>query len=154
MESTERFDSFADEITRLPDGRYCTPIPWKTDKWRLQRNLKMASCRIDSTLVRLRKNPQDLADYDKEIQQLITNQFVDKADMEYDGHHMHVFAPSSSVSERQIDNKNSTRFRRSSQNKIRTEFERSVGDGTKPESGSPISNYAIPDESLRLDRRH
>jgi hypothetical protein len=39
-ESDERFDSFADEITRLPDGRYCTPIPWKTDKWRLQRNLK------------------------------------------------------------------------------------------------------------------
>jgi hypothetical protein len=71
VESTERFDSFADEITRLPDGRYCTPIPWKTDKWRLQRNLKMASCRIDSTLVRLRKNLQDLADYDKEIQQLI-----------------------------------------------------------------------------------
>ena len=32
VESTERFDSFADEITRLPDGRYCTPIPWKTDK--------------------------------------------------------------------------------------------------------------------------
>jgi hypothetical protein len=27
VESTERFDSFADEITRLPDGRYCTPIP-------------------------------------------------------------------------------------------------------------------------------
>ena len=39
-ESDKRFDSFADEITRLTDGRYCTPIPWKTDKWRLQRNLK------------------------------------------------------------------------------------------------------------------
>ena len=50
----------------------------------------MASCRIDSTLVRLRKNPQDLADYDKAIQQLITNQFVDKADMEYDGHHTYL----------------------------------------------------------------
>jgi hypothetical protein len=90
VESDERFDSFADEITRLPDGRYCTPIPWKTDKWRLQRNLKMASCRIDRTLTRLRKNQQDLSDYDSKIQQLITNQFVEKADMEYDGYHMYL----------------------------------------------------------------
>ena len=40
--------------------------------------------------VKLRNNPQDLADYDKEIQQLITNKFVDKADMEYDGYHAYL----------------------------------------------------------------
>jgi hypothetical protein len=50
----------------------------------------MASCRIDSTLTRLRKNQQDLTDYDREIQQLITNQFVEKVDMEYDGYHTYL----------------------------------------------------------------
>ena len=48
--------------------------------------LKKASCRLESALTRLRKIPQDLSDYDREIQQLITNQFVEKAVMEYDGH--------------------------------------------------------------------
>jgi hypothetical protein len=37
LESEDRYDSFDEKITRLPDGRYCTPIPWSTDKWRLQK---------------------------------------------------------------------------------------------------------------------
>jgi hypothetical protein len=32
VESEERFDSLADEITRLPAGRYSTPILCKADK--------------------------------------------------------------------------------------------------------------------------
>ena len=73
------FDAFEDEITRLPDGRYSTPIPWTTDKWRLdrnlqlatgrlernlqlatgrlERNLQLATGRLESALIRLRKSP-------------------------------------------------------------------------------------------------
>ena len=90
VESDSRFDTFEDEITRLPDGRYSTPIPWTTDKWRLERNLQLATGRLESTLIRLRKSPQDLMDYEKEIQQLMDNQFVEVADLNYDGHHTYL----------------------------------------------------------------
>ncbi len=90
VESNSRFDTFEDEITRLPDGRYSTPIPWTTDKWRLERNLQLATGRLEKTLIRLRKSPQDLVDYEKEIQQLIDNQFVEVADLDYDGHHTYL----------------------------------------------------------------
>ena len=43
----------------------------------------MATRSLESTLVWLRKSPQD-------FQQLIDNQFVDVADMEYDGHHTYL----------------------------------------------------------------
>jgi hypothetical protein len=39
VEPDDRFNYFEKAITRLPEGRYCTPIPWKTDKWRLRKNL-------------------------------------------------------------------------------------------------------------------
>jgi hypothetical protein len=39
VEPDDRFNCFEEEITRLPEGRYCTPTPWKTDKWRLKKNL-------------------------------------------------------------------------------------------------------------------
>jgi hypothetical protein len=90
VESNSRFDAFEDEITCLPDGRYSTPIPWTTDKWRLERDLQLATGRLESTLIRLRKSPQDLMDYEKEIQQLIDNQFVEVADLDYDGHHTYL----------------------------------------------------------------
>ncbi len=73
VESNSRFDAFEDEITRLPDGRYCKPIPWTTDKRRWERNLQLVTGRLESTLVRLRRSPQDLVYYEKEIQQLIDN---------------------------------------------------------------------------------
>ena len=93
VESNSRFDAFEDVITRLPDGRYCTPFPWTTVKWSLKTNLQLVTGRLKSTLVRLRRSwyfsTQDLVDYEKEIhQQMIDNQFVEVADMEYDGHHM------------------------------------------------------------------
>lgn len=50
----------------------------------------MATGRLESTLARMRKTPQDLANYSNEIQQLIDNQFVDKADMEFEGYHTYV----------------------------------------------------------------
>ena len=50
----------------------------------------MATGGLESTLARMRKTPQDLADYNNEIQQLIDNQFVEKADMEYEGHQTYV----------------------------------------------------------------
>jgi hypothetical protein len=55
VEPENKFGSFEDEITRLPDGRYCTPIPWTTDKWRLNRNLQSVAGRIESTLERFRQ---------------------------------------------------------------------------------------------------
>lgn len=39
VEPGDRFNCFEEEITRHPEGRYCNPIPWKTDKWRLHKNL-------------------------------------------------------------------------------------------------------------------
>ncbi len=57
VDSNSCFDAFEDEITRLPDGRYSTPIPWTTDKWRLERNLQLATGRLESALIRLRKSP-------------------------------------------------------------------------------------------------
>ncbi|KZS10711.1 Uncharacterized protein APZ42_024759, partial [Daphnia magna] len=33
VEPKNLLSSFGDKITRQEDGRYCTPIPWKTDKW-------------------------------------------------------------------------------------------------------------------------
>jgi hypothetical protein len=63
VEPNNRFDRFEDEITRLPDARYCTPLPWTTDQWRLQRNFHLTAGRLENTLARLRKTPQDLADY-------------------------------------------------------------------------------------------
>jgi hypothetical protein len=56
----------------------------------LQRNFHLTAGRLESTLARLRKTPQDLADYSYEIQQLIDKKFVEEADMEYDGHHTYV----------------------------------------------------------------
>ncbi len=90
VEPNDRFDSFEEEISRLPDGRYCTPLPWTTDRWRLERNFHLTAGKLESTLARLRKTPQDLADYSNEIQQLIDKQFVEKADMEFDGHYTYV----------------------------------------------------------------
>jgi hypothetical protein len=90
VEPNNRFDRFEDEITRFPDGRYCTPLPWTADQWRLQRNFHLTAGRLESTLARLRKTPHDLTDYSYEIQQLIEKKFVEEADMEYDGHHMYV----------------------------------------------------------------
>lgn len=90
MESNNRFGRFEDEITRLSHGRYYTPLPWTTDQRRLQRNFHLTTGRLESTLARLRKTPQDITDYSYEIQQLIEKQVVEKADMEFDGHHMYV----------------------------------------------------------------
>jgi hypothetical protein len=83
VESNGRFDSFDKDITRQLDGRYCTPIPWAIDKWRLEKNHQMASGRLQSMLNRLRKSPDDLANYTKEIEQLKTNKFVEEADIDY-----------------------------------------------------------------------
>ena len=78
VEAKDRFDSFDEKITRWPDGRYCTPIPWSTDKWRLQKNLPLAIGRVESTINRLRKNPGDLVNYHQEIQKLIDRKFVEE----------------------------------------------------------------------------
>lgn len=43
--------------------------------------------RLESTLARLRKTPQEFADYANEFQQLIDKQFMEKADMEFEGHY-------------------------------------------------------------------
>jgi hypothetical protein len=32
VSNTRLFEAFEEEIIRLPDGRYFTPIPWTTDK--------------------------------------------------------------------------------------------------------------------------
>ncbi len=77
--------------TCLPDGRYWAPIPSTRDRWRLERNLQLATRRLESTLVRLRRSPQDLADYEKEIKQLIDNQFFEVADMEYNNNNNNIY---------------------------------------------------------------
>jgi hypothetical protein len=76
VEKDDQFRSFCEDITRLDDGRYCTPIPWTTDRWRLEINYQMAAGRLQSMLNKLRKSPRDLANYTKEIEQLKTNGFV------------------------------------------------------------------------------
>ncbi|KZS07327.1 Uncharacterized protein APZ42_028968 [Daphnia magna] len=58
VEPENLLSSFGDKITRQEDGRYCTPIPWKTDKWSF---------------------------YHKEIDQLRVQNFVDEADLNYEG---------------------------------------------------------------------
>jgi hypothetical protein len=45
---------------------------------------------ISQVITRMRKTPQDLANYSNEIQQLIDNQLVDNAYMELEDHHMYV----------------------------------------------------------------
>ncbi|XP_045028055.1 uncharacterized protein LOC123471158 [Daphnia magna] len=90
VESEDRFDSFDEKITRWPDGRYCTPIPWSTDKWRLQKNLPLATGRVESTISRLRKNPGDLVNYHQEIQKLIESKFVEEANMDYEEPHTYL----------------------------------------------------------------
>jgi hypothetical protein len=91
VESNDRFDSFDKDITRQLDGRYCTPIPWAIDKWRLEKNYQMASGRLQIMLNRLRKSPDDLANYTKEIEQLKNNKFVEEADIDYNG--LHTYLP-------------------------------------------------------------
>ncbi|XP_046445140.1 uncharacterized protein LOC124194797 [Daphnia pulex] len=91
VEKDDQFRSFCDEITRFEDGRYCTPIPWTTDRWRLEINHQMAATRLRSMLFKLRKSPVDLANYTKEINQLIANGFVEEADFNYDG--LHTYLP-------------------------------------------------------------
>ncbi|XP_045028551.1 uncharacterized protein LOC123471380 [Daphnia magna] len=91
VEKDDQFRSFCEEITRFEDGRYCTPIPWTTDRWRLEINHQMAAVRLKSMLHKLRKSPVDLANYTKEIEQLIANGFVEEADFNYDG--LHTYLP-------------------------------------------------------------
>ncbi|XP_045023718.1 uncharacterized protein LOC116934563 [Daphnia magna] len=91
VEKDDQFRSFCEEITRFEDGRYCTPIPWTTDRWRLEINHQMAAVRLRSMLHKLRKSPVDLANYTKEIEQLIANGFVEEADFNYDG--LHTYLP-------------------------------------------------------------
>ncbi|XP_045023195.1 uncharacterized protein LOC123467282 [Daphnia magna] len=91
VEKDDQFRSFCEEITRFEDGRYCTPIPWTTDRWRLEINHQMAAVRLRSMLHKLRKSPVDLANYTKEIEQLIANGFVEQADFNYDG--LHTYLP-------------------------------------------------------------
>ena len=57
VESNSRFDALEDVITRLSDGHYSKPIPWTTDKWRLEKNLQLGTGRLGGTLIRLRKSP-------------------------------------------------------------------------------------------------
>ncbi|XP_045023784.1 uncharacterized protein LOC123468396 [Daphnia magna] len=91
VEKDDQFRSFCEEITRFEDGRYCTPIPWTTDRWRLEINHQMAAVRLRSMLHKLRKSPVDLANYTKEIEQLIANGFVEEAYFNYDG--LHTYLP-------------------------------------------------------------
>jgi hypothetical protein len=95
VEKDDQFRSFCNEITRFEDGRYCTPIPWTTDRWRLEINYQMAATRFRSMLFKLRKSPVDLANYTKEINQLIANEFVEEANLNYDG--LHTYLPHHSV---------------------------------------------------------
>ncbi|KAI9565063.1 Pao retrotransposon peptidase family protein [Daphnia sinensis] len=73
VEPDDTLCSFGDKITRQEDGRYCTPIPWKTDKWRLKRT------------------PELLSAYHKEIDQLQVQNFVEEADLNYEG--LHTYLP-------------------------------------------------------------
>ncbi len=91
VEKDDQFHSFCEEITRFDDGRYCTPIPWTTDRWRLEINHQMAAGRLRGMLTKLRKSPVDLANYTKEIDQLIANGFVEEADFNYEG--LHTYLP-------------------------------------------------------------
>ncbi|KZS05519.1 Uncharacterized protein APZ42_031268 [Daphnia magna] len=70
VESDDALSSFGDKITRQKDGRYCTPIPWKMDKWRLEKNFLMAKGRLESLLERLKRTPELLSAYHNEIDQL------------------------------------------------------------------------------------
>ncbi|XP_057381572.1 uncharacterized protein LOC130704107 [Daphnia carinata] len=91
VEPDDPLGSFGDKITRQEDGRYCTPIPWKTDKWRLEKNFLMAKGRLESLLNRLKKTPALLSAYHQEIEQLRVQNFVEKADLNYDG--LHTYLP-------------------------------------------------------------
>ena len=123
VESEDRFDSFDEKITRLPDGRYSTPIPWSTDKWRLQKNLPLATGRVESTLNKLRKNPGDLVNYHKEIQLLIDSKFVEKANMDYE--ELHTYLPHHPVY--QVD-KTTTKVRPVFDGAAKTKFGPSLND--------------------------
>jgi hypothetical protein len=91
VEKDDQFRSFCEDITRFDDGRYCTPIPWTTDRWRMEINHQMAAGRLRGMLTKLRKSPVDLANYTKEIEQLIANGFVEEADFNYEG--LHTYLP-------------------------------------------------------------
>jgi len=51
----------------------------------------LATGRVESTLNKLRKNPGDLVNYHKEIQQLIDSKFVEEANMDYE--ELHTYLP-------------------------------------------------------------
>jgi hypothetical protein len=149
VEKDDQFRSFCEEITRFEDGRYCTQIPWTTDRWRLEINHQMAAVRLRSMLHKLRKSPVDLANYTKEIDQLIANGFVEETDFHYEG--LHTSTTSSSLPNRQGHHIYQTSFRRRRKIKIWTEPQRCSGDRTKSQSGSPLGLNALPDEPDRLD---
>ena len=49
----DRLDKYEEDITRAADGRYCAPLPWKVDRWRLMDNRAMAEGRLASLMRRL-----------------------------------------------------------------------------------------------------
>ena len=70
VEPDEPLGSFGENITGQGDGRYCTSIPWKTEKWRLEKIFLMAKGRLESLLTRLKKTQEFLTAYQQKIEQL------------------------------------------------------------------------------------
>ena len=86
----ELLEDYEDQITRSPDGRYNALLPWKADKWLLQPNRWMAEGRLASLMRRLKRQPQLLADYHREIHQWQERGFIAPATSQYDGPHCYL----------------------------------------------------------------
>ena len=85
------WDSYQDEITRQPGGRYVAPYPFKPgEKESLPTNLELATARLRSLLKRLKKTPGLLEAYHKEMKQLEENGFVEETAIDFDGPHTYL----------------------------------------------------------------
>jgi hypothetical protein len=78
-----RLDKHEEDIARATDERYCAPLLWKVDRWRLMDNRTMAEGRLASLMRRLQKQPKSLTSYHKEIQLWHERGFIAPAKVDY-----------------------------------------------------------------------
>ena len=83
--------NYIDKITRNADGRYCTPIPWKSNKTRIETNRSLlAEARLKSLLSKLGRNPTAMSTYHEQIMEYVQYEFVTRVDPKYKGVHTYL----------------------------------------------------------------
>ncbi len=76
---------YSDSIQRQEDGSFVAPLPWMGNKLKLEKHFELNLGRLQSLLNRLRKTPELMEAYHKQILENVERGYVEIADHNYRG---------------------------------------------------------------------